>query len=179
VTIDLFVPTSYNNVLTEISCEPTEICNRNEILFKGLVSGWLAFIALIVPSTYDTILPHLQNSAQGAAESCTGAGNDTCGIKWYTGDWDDEIGLEEQMSALNVFWSNLISMPNSSAYAPVTSRTGGNSTSNPSAGTGDSSSSTGTTTTAVTTGQKAGAAILTIVVASGILGSVYFAVSGS
>lgn len=138
----------------------------------------MAFIALIVPSTYNTIIGQLQTSAQGAASSCSGAGNDTCGIKWYTGDWDGEIGLEEQMSALNVFWSLLINKDNATAYAPVTANTGGNSTSNPTAGTANPTGSDSTTST-ISGGDKAGAGILTAVVALGIIGAVYWTVTGS
>lgn len=178
-TWDTFATDTYANVLTEYECETTEICNRNEILFKGLTAGWIAFVALIVPDTYNSIIPQLQTSAEAAAASCSGDSNNTCGIKWYTKTWDGNIGLEEEMSGLNIFWANLISSSNASAaYAPVTSRTGGNSSSDPTAGTTDSSTST-TKTTPITTADKAGAGILTALFAAGIIGGVYWTVAGS
>jgi mannan endo-1,6-alpha-mannosidase len=178
-TWDTFASDTYSNILTEFECETTEICNRNEILFKGLTAGWMAFTALVVPSTYSTIVSKLQTSSAAAAASCSGDNNNTCGVKWYTKSWDGEIGLEEQMSALNIFWSNLIMTTNaSSSYAPVTSRTGGNSTSDPSAGTTDSTDKS-STLKAITTADKAGAGILTALFAVAIIGVVYWTVAGS
>lgn len=177
-TWDTFASDTYHNILTEFECETTEICNRNEILFKGLTAGWMAFTALIVPSTYSTIASKLQVSSAAAAASCTGDNNNTCGVKWYTKSWDGEIGLEEQMSALNIFWSNLIMMPNASLYAPVTSRTGGNSSSDPNAGTTDSTTKL-STLKAITTADKAGAGILTTLFAVVIIAVVYWTVAGS
>jgi mannan endo-1,6-alpha-mannosidase len=177
-TWDTFASETYGNILTEFECETTEICNRNEVLFKGLTAGWMAFAALIVPSTYSTIVPKLQASSAAAAASCSGDNNNTCGVKWYTNSWDGQIGLEEQMSALNIFWSNLIMTSNASAYAPVTSRTGGNSSSDPTAGTTDSTDTT-STLKAITTADKAGAGILTALFAVAIIAVVYWTVAGS
>lgn len=177
-TWDTFASETYGNILTEFECETTEICNRNEVLFKGLTAGWMAFAALIVPSTYSTIVPKLQTSSAAAAASCSGDSNNTCGVKWYTNSWDSQIGLEEQMSALNIFWSNLIMTSNASAYAPVTSRTGGNSSSDPTAGSTDSTD-TASTLKAITTADKAGAGILTALFAVAIIAVVYWTVAGS
>ncbi|GLA25490.1 hypothetical protein AnigIFM63604_007175 [Aspergillus niger] len=168
-TLNKFFPASHGGeILTEILCEPTEVCNDNEIIFKGLVSAWLAYTALLVPSTYDRILPKLQGSAQGAAATCTGYGNNTCGVRWWNSTWDGWSGLEEQMSVTSVFSSNMIAFSNSSA-APLTSSTGGNSTSNPSAGTDDSSDDK-TILSTITTGDRAGAGIVTVVFAGGWVG---------
>ncbi|OJJ50372.1 hypothetical protein ASPZODRAFT_128988 [Penicilliopsis zonata CBS 506.65] len=162
VTLDRFFPSSHGGeIMSEILCEPTEVCNDNEIIFKGLLSTWLAFTSLVVPSTYDEIWPKLQGSAQGAAATCIGNSNNTCGVRWYGDVWDGWSGLEEQMSTTSIFSVNMIPFMNTSA-APVTSTTGGNSTSDPSAGTTDKDSDT-ETTTAITTGDKAGAGILTTV----------------
>lgn len=94
--------------MSEVLCEPNEVCNDNKILFKGLVSGWLAFVALLVPSTYDEILPKLQASAQGAAASCSGMSNNTCGVRWHESKWDGWVGMEEQISATDVLSSVLV-----------------------------------------------------------------------
>lgn len=155
-------------------CEPSEACNDNEILFKGLVSGWLSFTALLAPFTFDTILPKLQTSAQAAAKSCTGHNNNTCGVRWYQSDYDGWIGMEEEISATNIFVANLI---NFQTYAPVTSTTGGNSTSNPTAGTNDTGSITYNLST-ITTADRAGAGILAVIFILGWVGLMGWTVMG-
>ncbi|PWY62435.1 glycosyl hydrolase family 76 protein [Aspergillus eucalypticola CBS 122712] len=167
-TLDKFFPESHGGeILTEILCEPLEVCNDNEIIFKGLVSAWLAYTALLVPSTYNRILPKLQGSAKGAAATCTGYGNNTCGVRWWNSTWDGWSGLEEQMSVTSVFSANMIAFNSSSA--PLTSSTGGNSTSDPSAGTDDSSDDE-TILSTITTGDRAGAGIVTVAFAGGWIG---------
>lgn len=154
-----------------------EKCNRNEILFKGLTAGWIALASLIVPSIYGGVVPKLQTSSSAAADSCNGMGNNTCGVRWYTKTWDNQVALENQMSALNIFWTNLIMTSNASVYAPLTSRTGGNSTSNPSAGTKEPTSPT-PILKAITIADKAGAGILTALFAVAIIAVVYWIVAG-
>lgn len=62
----------------------------------------------------------------------------------------------------------------------VTNTTGGTSVGNSEAGTGSTTSSTtGTVITAATSGDKAGAGILTALVISGVLGGIGFMVMGS
>lgn len=157
--------------MSEVTCEPTQVCNNNEIIFKGLLSMWLAFTALLVPSTYDSILPKLQGSAVAAAKSCTGNSNNTCGVRWYSGKWDGLSGLEEQMSVTSILAANLVAMDSSSG--PVTSTTGGNSSSDPSAGESDNDTG-GTTVVTVTTGDRVGAAFATIAMAAIPIGAVVF-----
>ncbi|KAL5359001.1 glycosyl hydrolase family 76-domain-containing protein [Aspergillus floccosus] len=172
VTLDKFFPSMYGgNVMSEITCEPKEVCNNNEIIFKGLLSMWLAFTALIVPSTYDAILPKLQGSAVAAAKACTGNSNNTCGVRWYTEKWDGWSGLEEQMSVTSILSANLIMAGGD--LAPVTSSTGGNSTSDPSAGSG-SKSEGGTVETEITTGDRVGAVLVTIALAAVPIAGVVF-----
>lgn len=148
--------------MSEILCEPKEICDNNQILFKGLTAMWMAFVSLIVPSTYDTILPKLQSSAEAAAKSCSGNGNDTCGVRWHTNTWDGWSGLEEQMIATAIFSSTLIT-DKKDGDGPVTASTGGSSSSDPSSGTGDQDQGNGPR--AITTADKAGAGIVTVVFA--------------
>lgn len=160
-TFTTFFP---DGVFKEIGCDPTETCNDNEILFKGLVSSWLSFTALLVPSTFDTILPRLKSSAQAAAKSCTGHDNNTCGVQWYQSKYDGWIGMEEEISAANIFISNLV---NFDSTAPVTSTTGGNSTSNPDAGENEDK---GPGWKEITSADRAGAGILTAIFALGFTG---------
>ncbi|KAB8266194.1 glycosyl hydrolase family 76-domain-containing protein [Aspergillus pseudonomiae] len=160
-TIDGFFPTKYGgNIMSDYTCETTQVCNNNEIIFKGLLSMWLAFTALLVPSTYSTIIPKLQGSGVAAAETCTGHNNNSCGVVWYNSTWDGWNGLEEQMSVTSILAANMVGLNTSGA--PVTSTTGGNSTSDPTAGESDDEGSS-STTTKVTTGDVVGASIVTVV----------------
>lgn len=161
-------------IIEDYYCEPAETCNNNEILFKGLTSSWLALTALLVPSTFDSILAKLQTSGQAAAASCTGHNNGTCGVQWYKSTWDGWMGMEEQISATKVFIANLI---NFNKTAPVTSTTGGNSTSNPTAGEDDTDGSNQMRTT-TTNADKAGAGIVTAVFLAGWIGLMTFMMLG-
>lgn len=172
-TFEKFFPDSNGGIFEEVTCEPSEVCNNNEILFKGLVSSWLSFTAILVPSTFSTILPKLQASAEAAAKSCTGHNNNTCGVRWYQSEYDGWIGMEEQISATDVFVANLINFNRS---GPVTSTTGGNSTSNLNAGENDTTS--GTTQSTITTADQAGAGILTVIFVVGWVGLMSWAVLG-
>lgn len=138
---------------------------------------WLANVALLVPSTYDTILPKLQSSAVGAAESCSGNGNNTCGVRWYGGKWDGKIGMEEDISATNVFSVAMLPFVNKDTKKPVSSATGGDSKSDPNAGKGKD---TGEPVYApITTGDKAGAGILTVVFVGAVIGAIVFMFTGA
>ncbi|KAL5333026.1 glycoside hydrolase [Aspergillus crustosus] len=155
---DQFFPEQHGgNIFSEFLCEPVELCNFNERLFKGIVSVWLTSVALVVPDTYDLIFPKLQASAVAAARSCSGAGNNTCGIKWYEQEWDGSIGMEQQTIATNILSSALLSEKRN---PPLTSKTGGNSTSNPNAG--DKSRWQIDELRAITTGDRVGAGLLTV-----------------
>ena len=70
------------------------------------------------------------------------------------------------MSALSVLGANLITP----AMTPLTQHTGGSSQSNPSAGGGSATGSTPVVLKKITTTDKAGAGILTFLVACGIIG---------
>lgn len=118
-------------------------------------------------------MPALKTSAQSAAEACTGYGNNTCGVRWSIKSWDGWIGLEESMSTTNVFWANLIPYMSS---GPVTSTTGGNSTSNPNAGNDDNTNPLGTQK-AITTGDRAGAGIITVLFSGTVLAGVYWLIT--
>jgi mannan endo-1,6-alpha-mannosidase len=134
--------------------------------FKGFLSIWMALTASLVPSTADRIIPRLQGSAEAAARQCSGGtGGTECGVKWYEDKWDGTNSMESQMSALSIFTANLMLQ---SAQNPVTSKTGGSSKSNPDAGQGARPGMQ--TLREITTGDKAGAWILTIVVGSAWIG---------
>ena len=161
--------------MVEIACEPQQSCNYDQPSFKAYLARWMAAATQIAPFTAEFINPKLHDSALGAAGQCSG-GQDgvTCGRTWHTTTWDGKLGVGEQMSALSVIQANLISK----VGAPVTQAKGGTSQGNPAAGgSGQSSPQSGAEpadTKPVTTGDKAGAGILTALVLGSLLGSVWW-----
>ncbi|KAL8653891.1 MAG: hypothetical protein Q9210_001842 [Variospora velana] len=176
----LFFPAQFGgNIMQEVACEPQGSCNNDQPSFKAYLSRWMAATTQIAPFTANTIMPKLRASAQGAAKQCSGApnGGTTCGRTWNTATWDGKIGIGEQMSALSVIQSNLISK----VAAPVTADKGGTSKGNPDAGTGPSRTVEvdPVLTRKVTMADKAGAGILTALVLGGLLGSTWWISIGS
>lgn len=158
VTLNKFFPKKFGgDVLSEILCEPLQVCNFNEILFKGYATSWLAVTGQLIPSSKDRIKPKLRGSADALAQSCTGMGNNTCGVRWYPRKWDGTVGMEQEISASGCFSANLLIDKGS---GPVTDFTGGDSESDPNAGQ-DSSNQDQSVLKPITTGDKAGAGILT------------------
>lgn len=187
-TYSEFFPSEYGgNILSEAACDPILTCNRDQVCFKGLMANWLSTIALIAPYTYSTILPKLQASAVGAGAQCSGP-NSACGMQWFNTTYDGTSAIEQEMSALSIFSNALVGFSSPAANggssysppespAPVTADTGGNSTSNPTGG----QSSTGyqpPKAMKITGGDRAGAAILTLVFASGWIGMMVWLVIG-
>lgn len=126
----------------------------------------MGYVAQMVPSTANKIVPLLKTSAVAAAKSCTGGSTGIlCGMQWTLGSWDGLSGVGEQLSALNTIQSSLVVK----VTAPVTTDTGGTSTGNANAGSG-STASTAELITPATTGDKAGAAILTVINAASVIG---------
>lgn len=168
----------HNNVIEDVTCEPREICNNNEILFKGLVVSWLSYTTLLVPSTAGKIMPMLESSAKACAASCTGNGNNTCGVRWYQSKWDGWTGMEEQISASQMFSAMLVKYAKGKDVGPVTENTGGTSNGNVNAGMGDGSGQENTLPP-ITTGDKAGAGILTVAFVGGWIGLMVFMLMGA
>ncbi|KAI6957141.1 hypothetical protein KC355_g13133 [Hortaea werneckii] len=65
--------------------------------------------SIVAPYISESVNKLLTDSAEAAAEACSG-GTDgvTCGQKWYTGEWDSDYGVSEQLSALEVVQSLLL-----------------------------------------------------------------------
>ncbi|KAJ5133036.1 hypothetical protein N7448_007194 [Penicillium atrosanguineum] len=164
-TSDQFYPTKVGgNILSEITCESIEKCDRNQITFKAYFTSWLAFMTTIVPGASDLVMPKLQTSAEAAVKTCTGLSDGThCGIKWYTQTWDGSDGLEQQMAVLGVLNAILVPFKN---RAPFTADTGGTSKSNPNAGTNSSDSDVPVLNN-ITNGDRAGAGVLTVIFVTG------------
>ncbi|KAJ5639748.1 mannan endo-1-6-alpha-mannosidase [Penicillium longicatenatum] len=144
-----FFPAKYGgDIMSEYECEPRELCNNNEILFKGIFMRDLALVSTVAPYTMNDILPRLQGSASAAAEACTGESNNTCGMRWYVKEYDGEKGMEQQLSAASVFAANLVAfgknnLATQSASANATS-TNPNTTETGATGTHTASSASGT-----------------------------------
>lgn len=98
----LFFPTKYGgNIMSEIECEPTSICDSDQTSFKAYLSRWMAVTSVIAPFTASVITPKLQASAHGAAGQCIGGTNGrTCGRQWYTTTWDGSSGVGQQVSKI-------------------------------------------------------------------------------
>ncbi|KAI9786324.1 MAG: hydrolase 76 protein [Peltula sp. TS41687] len=161
------------NVMFEVACEPYGKCNVDQRSFKAYLARWMAATTKLAPWTYDPIMTRIRTSAAAAARQCSG-GTDgvTCGIKWTQPTWDRSYGVGEQMSALEVIQSNLISK----VSGPVTDETGGTSKGDPSAGTGGDVAPVALHTTPISTGDKAGAGLLTALILVGVLGGAWFMV---
>ena len=98
-------------------------------------------------------------------------------MKWTQTEWDGSYGVGQQMSALSAVGSNMIRVGN--LKAPYTRDTGGESVGDPNAGTDAADGGSGgeeenhVLTDPITTGDKAGAGILTAIVLIALLGGGY------
>jgi mannan endo-1,6-alpha-mannosidase len=158
----------------EVACEPNGKCNVDQRSFKAYLARWMAATTKMAPYTYDIIMPKLQASAMAAAAVCTGGDDgNQCGLRWTESAFDGSVGVGEQMSALEVIQSNLITK----VPGPVTNKTGGTSKGNPSAGTGGDNTPDLLHTGAITTGDKAGAGFLTVLILVGMVGGAWWMVA--
>lgn len=134
--------------------------------FKGYVHRWLSVVSQIAPYTSDRILPILKTSAEAAVKQCTGGPTGRrCGFYWSAGKFidpgtDKTTGAGEAMDVLAAVSSLLIG----EVAPPVTNSTGGTSKGNPNAGGKDNLE---TILLPATTADKAGAAIITILLLGG------------
>jgi len=170
--IDVFFK---NGVMYEVACETNGKCDVDQLSFKAYLSRWMAATTKMAPYTFDTIMPLLQTSAAAAALQCSGGSQDrTCGLKWTDGaTWDGTYGVGQQMAAMEVLQSNLIT----EVSGPVTNTTGGTSVGNSNAGSGSTTSTTGVSTSPTTTGDRVGAGFLTSIVLIGIIGGAWWMVA--
>lgn len=155
-----------NDTMYEAACQPANTCSQDQRSFKAYFSRFLGLTAVMAPETSDTIMTWLTASAKAAAASCSG-GTDghTCGTNWFKNSWDGNFGLGEQMCALEVIQNLRIhDLP-----PPYTAHDGGSSIGNPSAG--YSVTTTNASPLKLDGGDKAGAAIITIVISASLIGS--------
>lgn len=114
-------------------------------------------------------------SAKGAAGQCVGGdGKRTCGAAWNETTWDGTSGMGQDMSALAVVQSMMLRVDDS-LEPPLSLDTGGESKSDPTAGTDTNEDPTRIDTLdRITTGDKAGAGILTAILLLTITGGSYW-----
>ena len=146
------------NVMFERACESVNTCMVDQRSFKGYLARWMAATTQLAPFTYDLLMPKLKASASAAAKSCNGGSEGTtCGMKWTEESWDTTKDFGQQMAALEVIQSTLITK----VAAPVTSDDGGTSKGDPSAGGKPPEPTPSALSYPITTADRAGAGILT------------------
>lgn len=129
--------------------------------FKGYLHRWLGSTAQLAPYTADKILPVLKKSAAAAVKQCTGGDNGRfCGFHWSTGTFDGAIGAGQQMNVLGA----LTSIMTQHNPVPLSNSTGGTSQGDFNAGSDETSLPTFRD---LTTGDRAGAGILTALMIAG------------
>ncbi|KAF9881489.1 mannan endo-1, 6-alpha-mannosidase DCW1-like protein [Colletotrichum karsti] len=147
----------------EVPCEMDKgRCSQDMLSFKGYLHRWMAVVAQLVPTTREQIAPVLRNSTQSAIKQCTGGNSGrVCGFYWTQGVFvdpavDKTSGAGEQMNVLGAVLSTM-----DPPVPPATNTTGGTSKGDPNAG---MDSHPYREFEPITTGDKAGASIITIVV---------------
>jgi mannan endo-1,6-alpha-mannosidase len=107
-----------SDILFEATCELTNTCNTDQFSMKAYLIRWMAATTKMAPFTASRVGEVLRASAQGAAASCSGGTNNTCGSKWYLGAWDGTSGLGQELCALEVTYALLVNQTNSPAVYP-------------------------------------------------------------
>lgn len=161
-----------DDVMFEYSCQGADNCNQDQRSFKAYFARFLGQTAVMAPTTHDVIMNYLTQSAQGAAQSCSGGSDGhTCGLNWTNGTgWDGKWGLGEQLCALEV----MVNLRIDDVPPPYTAEDGGSSIGNPAAGYG--SELTAATPLDLGTKDTAGASILTAVIGISLVASVVWLV---
>jgi mannan endo-1,6-alpha-mannosidase len=163
----IFFQGPQKNIMSEVACEPVKLCNLDQTSFKAYLSRWLAVTTQWAPHTRELIMPLLRASAVAATDKCVGGENgQMCGLYWTKDKFEGQITVGQQMAALEVTLSCMIQ----DRPAPLTKNTGGTSKANPGGGGED----IGRTTPdldykPLPAGDKAGAAILTLLIITGLL----------
>ena len=159
----------HNGAAVEPACETYNTCTTDMKSFRGYLHRWYATTTKIAPFTADQILPVLEKSAQAAVDQCTGGDTGReCGFSWTTRKFDNDVGAGQEMNVLAAVSSLLID----TVGAPVTHESGGTSKGNPNAGAGDAGSADGAGKiwSPVTTGDRAGAGIITFILLGSAIG---------
>lgn len=129
--------------------------------FKGYLHRWMASTMKLAPYTAPTIMPVLRSSAKAALQTCTGGPNGRmCAFQWRGGVFQGNAGAGEQM---NVLAALLSVMDPTSVRGPLTNSSGGTSGGSLVAGTGGDMNIFDQSYRPITTGDRAGAGIVTAV----------------
>ncbi|KAB8338741.1 hypothetical protein FH972_021686 [Carpinus fangiana] len=163
--------------MMEIGCLNTNTCNNDEKSFRAFTLSWMADTAKIAPFTEPAITPLLQTTAKGAAQQCSGGSDGvTCGLNWNVSTWDGTTGVGQQLSAMSAFLTLLAPFK---AGPILNFKNGGTSVEDPTATGGDGSSDSPLLPLKpITTADKAGAAIITLLLAGCVLGGSVWMVWG-
>jgi mannan endo-1,6-alpha-mannosidase len=160
-----------NGIMWEVACEQNGKCDVDQRSFKAYLSRWMAASTKVAPFIHDTVMAYISKSAMAAVSTCTiGVDGNQCGLIWTNGPQNDGtwVGVGEQMSALEVVQSNLIDLVD----GPLTNVTGGTSIGNSAAGTNSNDSPNQFDN--LTTGDRAGAGIITLLVLSGLFAGAWW-----
>ncbi|KAI1865004.1 uncharacterized protein JN550_008550 [Neoarthrinium moseri] len=161
-TLEFFFP---NGTAYEWSCEREGSCTTDMLSFKGFLHRWLANTAYLAPKYADKIMPLLKSSAKSAVSQCTaGANGRACGFRWTSGVYDGKTGACQDMSVLGA----LLSLLPTPGTGVLTSNSGGTSKGDPNAGSDLSEHIPALPS--ITTGDRAGAGIITLIVLAAGLG---------
>ncbi|KAI1309857.1 family 76 glycoside hydrolase [Xylaria venustula] len=151
-----------DGVAYEPSCEAGS-CNSDMQSYRGYMHRWMANSVQLAPHLSSKVMPVLKTSAAAGVKQCTGGSNGRmCGFHWTTGQYDGLQSASLQMNVLGALSALL--MPDTSV--PLTNTTGGTSKGDPNAGQAKTQLPT---YAPITTGDKAGASILTILIVTGAL----------
>ncbi|KOS23011.1 Mannan endo-1 [Escovopsis weberi] len=147
------------DIAYEPSCEPVNTCTTDMLSFKGYLHRWYTSVTQVAPFIAPKILPVLRTSAAAAIKQCYGGNlGRQCGFNWVTGAYDGKTGAGQEMNVLGAVSALL----HETAEAPVTEGSGGISKGNPNAG--SKSDDFKKHLKPITTGDKAGAGIITLII---------------
>ncbi|KAH8432103.1 glycoside hydrolase family 76 protein [Aspergillus melleus] len=162
-----FFPKKFGgNVMSEVACEPILSCDRNQLCFKGYLSMWMAFTAILVPSTAEKIIPKLHGSAEAIGKQCSGKSDNLCGVTWGKTTWDGVQGLEVQMAALGGITASLM-VSKTQQPKTIDDNPDAKETQIPTSGDSDPSEPA-----PIETADRAGAWILTVIMIAAVTGAV-------
>lgn len=160
-----------DGVAFEVPCEGHGGCTADMLTFKGYTHRWLSVVTQLAPFTKEKILNKLRTSAAAAVKQCTGGPTGRrCGFYWKKGEFvdpavDHTTGAGEAMSVLAAVSSLLIEY----ADPPATNETG---ISRPDFDAGTHSKGPNFDDhKPITAADRAGAAILTILILVGGVGT--------
>jgi len=167
-------------VMQESACEFGPTCNTDQRSFKAYLSRFMGQTMVLVNSTQSFIMPRLKASAVAVGKVCTGPPDgETCGLQWRQEKFDGSPygiaigGGGEHMAAMELFQSLLVPL-NVEKSTPLT-KVRGTSPGDPSAGSNEGSSDEDLKQAEpTTTGDRAGAGILTTICLGSLLGLTYW-----